>query len=191
LVLQYSKEERFGIILKLIKSEDFYIETKKGSYEQIAYYTNECIEMFYCHHRDNCLNDGFGGGVYFGYDNRTFDREGLLVAQIKCAAHLVTGENEKKRFLDTSRSNNLNILKETILNAEQRLTIINKKGQLTYNYIYQKNNIYYVAVALLERENLGRITTFLPQNSVSSINKKIASAIKAEAKPTRIKTPSL
>jgi hypothetical protein len=191
LVFNYSTRDRYNKILEVIKSDNYYLETK-GSFEQIAFYTNKCIELLLPYNRDNPIQDGFGSQIYFGYDIRTLERDGLLCAQIKYAAHLITGENKElqKRYLDSSKSKNLLLLKETITQADYRLYILNAKGQETYNYIYEKEKIFYIVVGLIEDDKLSRVTAFLPKNTKQSIAKKIASAIKTEAKPTRIKSPS-
>jgi hypothetical protein len=173
-------------IRKIIISDDYYIDSDEGSVSEIAKHTFTIYKMI-SGLESNKLNSNFDDEICFEPDKNLIYREtDFETAMIKYSAHFVTKayRDKIKRSIDFSKIRSLDKILETIIDADYRIEILNEKKLLRVILAKDYDGIHnFVITEKLEEKKL-KVITFMPNQRKSRLKKKLASALKTEAKST-------
>ena len=186
-----NKTLRIDFIKKVLESDFYYQPSRAGGLGEIAIHAEKIIDKIFEHNKSNPIITSWGDRAYFDPDEENTLRDGRLIAITKYATHFVTTKNQASGFrnYDRSKIQYIDIFFDIISNADWKLTTRSDYGYITYNYAWKsKPNLSHILVGRVENEedkSCCRIVGFLAEVNDKRLHKKIASALKAEAKTTR------
>jgi len=181
------EKDAIYIIKEALKNDEYYI-LDNFALDKVS----ACVYrvFLYCfeHNKSFPILSRFGDKVIFEPDCRLVEREDTyLLALIKYAAHLVTGGLDviingvkvKHRVLDKSKIENFDLLKETIINPDEKYESSEKKEdgrtRVYYiKYITNKKNVLVCFNIAIEDNKIIECVTFMPNKKSNWIQKQIA-----------------
>ena len=174
-ILNMNKEDRITFIEKVLQEDDYYDESL-GLFSEIALNTNNFIELYFKINYSNYFVSVFNDKISFEPDEKSIERDGYMVAQVKYALHFITGETANEtRTLDKSKSEKIDKIGYTLENVDEKY-IQQKNNSIIY--IKKLNDKLHGVIAMrieINKNGILRPVAFMPDYKLKRIEKRKAS----------------
>jgi len=174
-ILDFSKEERLIYIENCLKNDEYYDESS-GTFEQLSEFTNSFIEKYFLINYSNPYLSGFNDEIAFEPDEKSIEREGYLVSQIKYALHFVTGDTANEtRTLDKSKVEKNDLIVDTLQFADEKYLQSKNNSIIYVKKLNQKTHGVMAMRIEVDKNGILRPVAFMPDYKLSRIEKRKAS----------------